>query len=312
MDTASVTTLAPVDTGKPAVTGSQPAEPATSQPTAAPAAATAPSPQPAQPDTGSVGKLSEENSAWLTAKGFKNADDIVKSHREAEARLSQSVVIPKDDAPPEELLKFRKALGVPEKAEAYEFSLPKDLPESVPYDEQAAQSFKEFAHKEGLSQKQAAALHDWYMGQQVNGVKGIETAMAERATHAHSELIKTLGPTDGPAYTEAMQGANRVIAYLNREVPGFFQALHDAGAFIRGADGAPVVTSPEIVLALSKFGSFVNEHGALPGTGSVAAGSNPFRDGGNVTERMEIMRGDKPRARQLIIQAGKNPAEWGL
>jgi hypothetical protein len=57
------------------------------------------------------------NRDWLKAKGFKTLDDVAKSYREAEhaIRNGSKLVVPGDDAKPEEIAAFNKAIGVPEK-----------------------------------------------------------------------------------------------------------------------------------------------------------------------------------------------------
>jgi hypothetical protein len=58
------------------------------------------------------------NRDWLKAKGFKTVDDLAKSYREAEhaIRNGGKFNVPGDDAKPEEIAAYHKAIGVPEKA----------------------------------------------------------------------------------------------------------------------------------------------------------------------------------------------------
>src|SRR5436305_1568001 len=57
------------------------------------------------------------NRDWLSSKGFKDLDTLVKSYREAETtiRAGNKVKLPGADAKPEEISAFRTAIGVPEK-----------------------------------------------------------------------------------------------------------------------------------------------------------------------------------------------------
>lgn len=69
------------------------------------------------------------NRDWLKAKGFKTADDVAKSYREAEKAIHSKggITVPGEGAKPEEIAAFNKAIGVPEKVDGYEFSLPEGV-----------------------------------------------------------------------------------------------------------------------------------------------------------------------------------------
>jgi hypothetical protein len=71
------------------------------------------------------------NRDWLKAKGFKTVDDLAKSYREAEhaIRNGGKFNVPGDDAKPEEVAAYHKAIGVPEKAEDYTITLPEGVKE---------------------------------------------------------------------------------------------------------------------------------------------------------------------------------------
>ncbi len=65
---------------------------------------------------------------WVKAKGFKTQDDLVKSLRNAERRISEGggVKPPAENATPEEIAAWRSAIGVPDKPEGYAVPQPKD------------------------------------------------------------------------------------------------------------------------------------------------------------------------------------------
>ena len=64
---------------------------------------------------------------WDAEAGTLRVDALLKSYRELERRLSQRAAPPAADASPDDLLRFRQAMGIPETAEAYSITAPHEL-----------------------------------------------------------------------------------------------------------------------------------------------------------------------------------------
>ena len=64
---------------------------------------------------------------WDAEAGGLRVDALLKSYRELERRLSQRAAPPAEDAPPEDLLRFRQAMGIPETPCAYSIAEPHEL-----------------------------------------------------------------------------------------------------------------------------------------------------------------------------------------
>lgn len=64
---------------------------------------------------------------WNAETGALRVDALLKSYRELERRLSQRAAPPADDAAPEDLLRFRQTMGIPEAPEAYSINEPHEL-----------------------------------------------------------------------------------------------------------------------------------------------------------------------------------------
>jgi hypothetical protein len=56
---------------------------------------------------------------WDAETGTLRVDALLKSYRELERRLSQRAAPPAADAAPEDLLRFRQAMGIPERPDDY-------------------------------------------------------------------------------------------------------------------------------------------------------------------------------------------------
>lgn len=98
--------------------------------------------------------------AWATK--YKTADDFFKGFDNltklaGKKEVTEGLKLPGEEASPEEWEKFYQGLGRPESFDKYE--LPKDLEAPEGYDLDAAREhFSKFAHKNGLTQKQAQGM----------------------------------------------------------------------------------------------------------------------------------------------------------
>ncbi len=64
---------------------------------------------------------------WDAEAGALRVDALLKSYRELERRLSQRAAPPAADAGPEDLLRFRQAMGIPETPDTYDIKEPHEL-----------------------------------------------------------------------------------------------------------------------------------------------------------------------------------------
>lgn len=64
---------------------------------------------------------------WDAEAGTLRTEALLKSYRELERRLSQRAAPPGADAAPEDLLRFRQAMGIPETPDGYAITAPHDL-----------------------------------------------------------------------------------------------------------------------------------------------------------------------------------------
>jgi len=257
--------------------------------------------------------LDADTRGWLQ-KGNLDKDPaaLAKKAFEQEKLIGGSIRVPGKDATKEELDAFYGKLGRPDKADAYEFAVPKDLPKDLPYDGNLATSFKQKAFELGLNPTQAAAIHDMFVGYQVDTFGKLSGDAAaktqERATKAAAELVKLWGPLDGPTAQANLEIADQVFT----KAPGGQELLADLKAI--GLVGPnKEILSPSIAKFLAGIGTALyTEDGVLRGRPDEV--DNPFADGAsfNATKQMQIYKADPDRARSLIAAAGKKPADFGL
>lgn len=111
--------------------------------------------------------LPENLRAEKTFESIKGKDwneagpKLATQYLEAQKYNVGAVRIPKPDAPAEEWEKYYSKVGRPESADKYEINKG-TLPETMAWDDQFFNSFREAAHQAGLTTKQAQQMTDWY------------------------------------------------------------------------------------------------------------------------------------------------------
>lgn len=257
--------------------------------------------------------LDEDTRGWLQKLGLdKDPVSLAKSAYEKEKLLGGSIKVPGKDATPEERDAFLNKLGRPAKPEEYAFTPPKDLPEGLPYDADRANKLKTDLHALGLTQAQAAAIHDMYIGEIAGAHGAATTQQAEqvrvRAEKATDELEKLWGPVDGDTAKANFEMAGRVFT----DVPGGQELLVELQGLGLVGPNKEVLSAPLAKAFAAMGGALFQEDNVLKGRRDVV--SNPFAEGKdfNLTKQMALVKEDPDHARSLIAAAGKKPEDFGL
>lgn len=250
---------------------------------------------------------------WLQKQGYdKDPAVLAAAAYEKEKLLGGTIKVPGKDATPEERDAFYNKLGRPAKAEDYAFTPPKDLPEDLPYDAARAGKLKTDLHALGLTNAQAAAIHDMYISE-MTGLHGNQQskqaeAIQARAEKATDELEALWGPVDGDKAKANFELAGRIFT----DVPGGQELLTEL-------QGLGLVGPNKEVLSAALAKTFAAMGGALFQEDQVLRGrkdavANPFAEGKdfNLTKQMALVREDPDHARSLIAAAGKKPQDFGL
>lgn len=262
-----------------------------------------------------IAGLDADNREWLGKQGFdiQSPEGLAKLAKHVHAQdklIGGSIRIPGKDATPEEREAFLNRLGRPEKPDAYDFAVPKELPPELPYDGDRAGAFKAVAHKLGLTKEQAAGVHDWYVGTAVEDFGKASGAAAERmAQTAEAEtakLVKLWGPLDGETFKANLEFGHRLIT----EVGGSEVEASLKARGLVGEDG--VILDAPLAAMFAKVGAALYKEGDVL-KGDAARVNNPFADATvNMTEQMRVVRQDPSLALSLIAAAGKKPEDFGL
>jgi hypothetical protein len=257
--------------------------------------------------------LDEDTRGWLQTKGLGDVQSLAKSARESEKLLGGMVKLPGKDATPEEREAFLNKLGRPEKVDGYQFTPPKDMPEGLPYDGDRAKAFAGVAHKLGITQEQAAGLHDWFMADSVNAFASMgeaqKAAMQQRGVAETEKLVKEWGPLEGDTARANFEIADKVFT----QVPGGQDFLQELQALNLVGPNKEILSAPIAKMLASLGTALYTEDGVLRGKPDVIG--NPFDKKApsfNLTEAMKIAKEDPDRARSYLTAAGGKPEEFGL
>lgn len=107
-------------------------------------------------------------------------------------KKADAVLIPKDDASPEEVAAFRAKLGVPETPEAYSLK-PKDLPAGMEWNEEFAKSINAAAHEAGVTPAQMEKIMGKYVGFEMQNAQNAELQAKAQYESSRKELAEAWG-----------------------------------------------------------------------------------------------------------------------
>lgn len=120
----------------------------------------------------------------LVTDHFKMGEE----YQSLKGKLEGTVKVPGEKATDEERIAFYKALGVPDKPDGYEIKRPEKMPEGMSYDEALEGSFKEVAHKVGLTPSQTQAIVEMFNNHEIELYSGMDKIISENREKAVNTL----------------------------------------------------------------------------------------------------------------------------
>lgn len=206
---------------------------------------------------------SDEYAGLIESKGFKSADDVLKSYKNLEAMTGNSIRIPSEDASDEAkqdffnkikgiegvLVKgdeeFYNKLGRPETADGYKFDdvLKAEVVNNLPGVDQELEDFKSIAHEIGLTDEQAAKLVDMRMS--------ALTKFQDNTAIARQESEQTLRKVWGADFDNRLDAAKKVAGiYTDKYGEQMEQLIH-----------GPAGNNPAFLEILSELAGTFKEKG---------------------------------------------------
>lgn len=161
---------------------------------------------------------------WDKDKKQARYEDLGRGYKSLEKLLSyDKVPVPTNWDDPEQVERWYKASGRPEKPDEYEFSKPKEMPPDLNYDDDLEKGFRDWAHQNGLNKKQAANAHDWFVKNQIE--KNLQWHKMQKERRAEAEVA--LRREMGDKYDGFVRSTSAV--YQKYADPEFAQYLAETG-----------------------------------------------------------------------------------
>jgi hypothetical protein len=131
-----------------------------------------------------------------------------------EKRLANTIQKPSENATPEEVAAYHKALGVPSKPEDYKFEKPKDLPAGLEYQDSTLSWWAQLAHKVGLPDKTAKAIFEEYNKMAVANYNQQVKDLTDKVQKENEAAQTSLKEKWGPEYDKNFELAKRCVSYF--------------------------------------------------------------------------------------------------
>jgi len=188
--------------------------------------------------------LPDELKSNASLEKFSDVSTLAKSYINAESMIGKDkMVIPGANTTEDEWNDIYDKLGRPSDPNAYELTA--ELAEGEPIDEQLMSSFKETAHKHGLSPTQAQGLLDYYNSISSQSMVDLEN----NAVLAQEQSQRELREEWGRSYEENLNKASNVgKQFFGEDVFG-----------LQLSDGSNLGDNPALIKGLSKMASIVSE-----------------------------------------------------
>lgn len=217
-----------------ALSGEGAAAPAAA-PVAAPAGAPAIAPAPPPGDGGGAwyaGIANPELKTWVEAKGFKDGATAAESAWNLEKligfdKAGRTIVVPKEDATPEEVKAYHSKLGVPDSPDGYKLPVPEGQ------DPAFAKTVATWMHKNGIPPKQAEGLATEWNGFMAEQQKAAD---AKAVTDADTQMAATVAKWGKEADEKIALGKRAAAAYIPAETPAERQDIMNKICLAVGTD----------------------------------------------------------------------------
>ncbi len=155
---------------------------------------------------------------------YKTFGEIVKGYGEAQKLIgAKGVIMPGENADQTEIDKFQITMGRPEKSDGYKYEPLKDLHADLKITPEVEANFSKFAHKHGLSQKQAAGIRGEYFGMLSQGLTK-KDEVDQKAKHETEAALRTEW---GAEYNTKLKRTQSLIDKFGGE--GAIEAFGDLG-----------------------------------------------------------------------------------
>jgi len=179
---------------------------------------------------------------------FQTISDLGKAFVDLSGKASSSVQIPGEGASEKDIADFYAKLGRPDSPDKYDLKRP-ELPDGVPYDEEAEKFYRTEFHKAGFTQKQMETAFNLHNQRTLAALKASREAQDKAVKEAESSLRREWGKE----FDQKFELAKRAAFWSGG------QALRDELA------RTGIGNNPLLVKAFAMFGSQMSEDKLVTG-----------------------------------------------
>lgn len=225
------------------------------------------------------------------AERFDSPAALAKSYAELNAEMSRRVRLPDETADAADQAAFRKALGVPDKPDAYRIPVPEHLPAEAleaPELREAFRMVREAAHEAGASQDVLDAVIGAYWRIEADAARAQEINDDEFIRQGEAVLRHEWGP---------LYDRNTALAREAVERLPFGKELSQAQL----KNGSLLGSDPNFVRLMAAFGRATGEGGVQVGRTGGEGGQDMRKRYDSLSSELHeaYARGDMDRAREL-------------
>jgi hypothetical protein len=144
----------------------------------------------------------------------------------------KGVILPKEDAPPEEWDQFYAALGRPETPEAYDIK-PEGLPDDFPYLPELETAYRKLAHEAGLTPAAAKKIYDGYNKFMLENYQQGQQVLKSQVEEMEAGLQKEWGGKYGDNLALARKAMGRVAPPGSPELAALDKAIGESPVLVK-------------------------------------------------------------------------------
>jgi len=251
-----------------------------------------------KPDGSYRDALPEDVRTDPSLANLDSVEKLAREHVNAQKLLGRKgVILPGENAKPEDWDKVYNALGRPAKADGYDLTGFKP-PEGLPWNAEAQTEILPLLHKRGLTQAQLVGVMQDYAEVQNKHF----TAMNKNAAKFADSTIKTLKKEWGAEADQNLDAADREARY-------FFDTDLAAARGLRLADGTYVLDHPLLAKAFKRVADEFGEDNIVTRKRPLGGGAN---DKGSAKAEIDSIRAAARTDKKHAYNDSKHPEHGAI
>lgn len=237
-----------------------------------------------------------DEAARKEAERSQTLNDFAVRMADMRKTISKSIQPLRANAKDEDVAAYRKAIGVPDTPDKYEFKMPEEFPEGLLDDKEVEAKVGEFsklAHAANIPAAAYGNIMEWYF----NEIAAMESAKIKADETFAEETKNVLKDQWGAQY-------DRELAYSKKGEAFAFGKDLEAFRSLETKDGKFVGDHPVVVAALNKIGRATSEDapGSFPVDNETALSLRSELNDLTAKQEDHMMKGEHQQAQALDLK----------